>query len=73
MSDEGPKTFHYKVVEGSDNPIANTAIVALTSLTSLGQDFVVVPPPKRKPETGGRPKIAARQYTTDAALRFRRD
>ncbi|MGJ4945117.1 hypothetical protein ACQR1W_31465 [Bradyrhizobium sp. HKCCYLS1011] len=37
-------TGHIKVVEGSASPVVNTAIVAASSLTSLGHDFVVVPP-----------------------------
>lgn len=50
------------VVGGSSNPIANTAIIAVNSITSVGHDFVVVPPrPVQKTEPG------KRWRTTDAA------
>jgi hypothetical protein len=53
------ETGHYKVVIGSINPIANSAIIAANSITSFGHDFVIVPPTK------GGSKVASR--TTDAA------
>jgi hypothetical protein len=41
MSD---RPITYKIITGSANPIANSATVALNSITSLGHPFVVVPP-----------------------------
>jgi hypothetical protein len=38
------RTVHYKIIEGTSSAAANTAIMAVNSVTSFGHDFVVVPP-----------------------------
>jgi hypothetical protein len=60
VSNEEP--VNYRMVVGSHNPIANSAIVAANSIISFGHDFVVVPP-AGKVETEAR----VRQPTRDAA------
>lgn len=50
------ETGHFKVVGGSTNPVANTAIIAVNSIASLGHDFVVLPPrPAAKASELGKP------------------
>jgi hypothetical protein len=44
------ETGYYKVVGGSSNLVANSAIIAANSIISFGHDFVVVPPTE-KPKT----------------------
>lgn len=56
------ETGHFKVVGGSSNPVVNTAIIATNSITSLGHDFVVVPPTPM-----GELESKKRWRTTDAA------
>lgn len=52
----------YRIVTGSANPIANSAIIAYNSITSPGQSFFVVPQQlvQKADKTG-------RAYTRDAA------
>lgn len=65
---------NYRVIGGSTNPVANTAIIAIESLVSPGDKSVILP--HKAPEAEPTPKpdqTGKRHRTTDAAHDFSKD